>query len=71
MSTPPYHNLMVAVDNSECSGCAIDLAIDLAKTAGAKLTGNHVYPARLHDTRFKQLEPGLPQRYQHPDILLY
>jgi nucleotide-binding universal stress UspA family protein len=71
MSTPPYHNLMVAVDNSRWPGCAMDLAVDLARTAGAKLTGNHVYPARLHDTRFKQLKPGLPPRYQHPDILLY
>ncbi len=55
---------MVAVDNSECSRHAVDLSVELARALGARLTGNHVYAARLHDVRFRQLEPGLPDRYR-------
>ncbi|MBI3082544.1 MAG: universal stress protein, partial [Gemmatimonadetes bacterium] len=43
---------------------AIDLAIELGKEFGAHLVGNHVYAARLHDVRFRQLESGLPARFQ-------
>ncbi len=64
-----YKKLMVAVDNSECSGYAVDLALEIAKGTGASVTGNHVYAARLHDVRFRQLEPGLPDRYQEDSAL--
>jgi len=33
----------------------------------AGITGNHVYAARLHDVRFRQLETGLPAQFQTPD----
>jgi nucleotide-binding universal stress UspA family protein len=65
----PYRHIMVAVDNSECSDSATSLAIDLARKGGAKLTGVHVFAARLHDDRFRQMEPGLPERYQKEEIL--
>jgi nucleotide-binding universal stress UspA family protein len=65
----PYKRIMVAVDNSQCSDSATGLAIDLAAKGGAKLTGVHVYAARLHDDRFRQMEPGLPERYQKEEIL--
>jgi len=32
--------------------------------SGGRITGNHVYAARLHDVRFRQLETGLPARFQ-------
>src|SRR5258705_5713755 len=35
------------------------------KSAG-RITGNHVYAARLHDVRFRQLETGLPAQFQTP-----
>lgn len=60
---------MVAVDNSECSGFAADLAVEIARATGARLTGNHVYAARMHDVRFRQLEPGLPERYLQEESL--
>ena len=28
------------------------------------ITANHVYAARLHDVRFRQLETGLPAQFQ-------
>jgi nucleotide-binding universal stress UspA family protein len=31
------------------------------------MTANHVYAARLHDVRFRQLETGLPARFQTPE----
>jgi nucleotide-binding universal stress UspA family protein len=64
-----YDNIMVAVDNSECSRHAVDLSIEMARALGARLTGIHVYAARLHDARFRQLEPGLPDRYRAEDAL--
>src|SRR6266511_3444718 len=33
---------------------------------GGRITGNHVYAARLHDVRFRQLETGLPAQFQTP-----
>jgi nucleotide-binding universal stress UspA family protein len=64
-----YRSVMVAVDNSPCSGCAVDRAVELAVATGARLTGYHVYAATLHDTRFRQLEPGLPEGYR-PEAML-
>src|SRR2546422_3537670 len=36
----------------------------LCRRSGGCVTGNHVYAARLHDVRFRQLETGLPARFQ-------
>ncbi|MBI2159385.1 MAG: universal stress protein [Candidatus Rokubacteria bacterium] len=57
-------HICVPVDNSEHSNRAIDLAVELGRTCGAKLTGIHVYAARLHDYRFKQMEYTLPEEYK-------
>src|SRR2546425_6216754 len=39
----------------------------MCRKTGGRITGNHVYAARLHDVRFRQLETGLPARFQTPD----
>ncbi len=59
-----YKHIYVPVDNSEHSNRAIDLAVELGRAFGAKLTGCHVYAARLHDYRFKQMEYTLPEEYR-------
>src|SRR5437764_10928684 len=59
-----FKHIYVPVDNSEYSNRAIDLAVELGRTCGAKLTGMHVYAARLHDYRFKQMEYTLPEEYK-------
>jgi nucleotide-binding universal stress UspA family protein len=64
-----YKQVLVAVDNSTWSDHAVNLAIELARAGGGSLTGNHVYAARLHDLRFRQMEAGLPERYQDEEIL--
>lgn len=59
-----YKHIYVPVDNSDYSNRAIDLAIELGRAFGARLTGCHVYAARLHDYRFKQMEYTLPDEYR-------
>src|SRR3989441_9055890 len=64
-----YKHVYVPVDNSEHSNRAIDLAVELGKAFGGRLTGSHVYAARLHDYRFKQMEYTLPEEYKHESEL--
>src|SRR3989304_10445630 len=59
-----YKHIYVPVDNSDYSNRAIDLAVELGKVFGARLTGSHVYAARLHGYRFKQMEYTLPEEYK-------
>lgn len=42
---------------------AVDLGVKLAKEFGSKIVGSHVYAAKMHDKRFKQMEAGLPEEY--------
>ncbi len=62
-----YREIFVPVDNSQHSDWAVDRAMELAQKSGGRITGNHVYAARLHDVRFRQLETGLPARFQTPE----
>ena len=62
-----YREIFVPVDNSPHSDWAVDRAIELCRRADGRITGNHVYAARLHDVRFRQLETGLPARFQTPE----
>src|SRR5207237_5763212 len=64
-----YKHVYVPVDNSEHSNRAIDLAVELGRAFGARLTGSHVYAARLHDYRFKQMEYTLPDEYKDENEL--
>src|SRR6266545_2166741 len=64
---PVYREIFVPVDNSTHSDWAVDRAIELSRRSDGRLTSNHVYAARLHDVRFRQLETGLPARFQTPE----
>jgi len=59
-----YKTIYVPVDNSEHSNAAIEVAVALGKAFGADLVGSHVYAARMHDYRFRQMEYTLPPEYQ-------
>jgi nucleotide-binding universal stress UspA family protein len=63
----PYREVFVPVDNSPHSDWALDRAIEICRASGGRITGNHVYAARLHDVRFRQLETGLPAQFQTAD----
>ncbi|MEP6888767.1 MAG: universal stress protein [Nitrospirales bacterium] len=58
-----YKTIYIPVDNSDHSNMAVELGVSLAKTFGSKLVGSHVYAAKMHDKRFKQMEAGLPEEY--------
>jgi nucleotide-binding universal stress UspA family protein len=58
-----YKTIYIPVDNSDHSNSAVDVGVHLAKTFGSKIVGSHVYAAKMHDKRFKQMEAGLPEEY--------
>ena len=62
-----YREVFVPVDNSQQSDWAVDRAIELCQRSEGRITGNHLYAARLHDVRFRQLETGLPAQFQTAD----
>lgn len=51
-----YRSIYLPLDNSAHSLKGVDIAIALAGATGAALTGSHVYAAKLHDRRFRQME---------------
>jgi nucleotide-binding universal stress UspA family protein len=59
-----YRHIYAPCDNSDHSTAGIRLAVTLAARTGARVTGCHVYAARMHDVRFKQMEYTLPDEYQ-------
>ena len=59
-----YRQIYLPLDNSDHSNAAAEVAIRLARASGAEVVGSHVYAARLHDYRFKQMEYTLPAEYQ-------
>ena len=64
-----YRNILNALDSSDHSNRALSDAVSLATLSGARLTGTHVYAARLHDVRFRQMEGGLPEQFRQEQEL--
>ncbi len=65
-----YTSIYLPLDNSAHSLAGVDLAIALAQQTGAALAGSHVYAAKLHDRRFRQMEGGLPEAYRKEEKLV-
>lgn len=65
-----YRSIYLPLDNSAHSLRGVDIAIEMAKQTGAQLTGSHVYAAKLHDRRFRQMEGGLPEQYKKEEKLV-
>ncbi|HHL39071.1 MAG TPA: hypothetical protein ENJ37_01055 [Deltaproteobacteria bacterium] len=64
-----YEKILVCLDNSEDACAGVDVALAIAEKTAARVTGCHVYAARLHDERFRQMESGLPEKYQNEEEL--
>ncbi len=64
-----YKRILVPVDNSPHSHAAVQSAVSIAAALGSTVIGFHVYAASLHEGRFRQMESGLPERYQQPEEL--
>jgi len=59
-----YNSIHVPLDNSDHSNAAMKLGVELGEAFDARLVGSHVYAAKLHDVRFKQMEFTLPEEYK-------
>lgn len=64
-----FKNIVVLLDNSDYSLWSLDRSMELAKEFQSTLVGSHAYAAKLHEVRFTQMEPGLPEKYQKPEEL--
>ena len=66
---PSYASILLAVDSSDHSNQGIHEAVALASLFGSELTATHVYAAKLHDMRFRQMEGGLPEQFREEQEL--
>lgn len=66
-----YRKIYVPLDNSEHAAACIEAALSLAGAYDAELIGSHVYAARMHERRFRQMEATLPEEYLQDDTLEY
>ena len=70
LATRLYQRILVALDSSDHANAAMQNATDLAVLADdSVITGSHVYAARLHDMRFRQMEGGLPEQFRQEQEL--
>ncbi len=58
-----YKKILVPLDNSPYAEGSSTAAVSLASAFGAEIVGSHVYAARMHERRFRQLEATLPEEY--------
>jgi nucleotide-binding universal stress UspA family protein len=66
---PAYRNILLAVDSSDHANRATLEAVGLASLWHSTLTAAHVYAAKLHDLRFRQMEGGLPEQFREEQEL--
>ncbi len=64
-----YTSILIGVDASDHSDRGVKDALDLAEIWQSKVSGAHVYAAKMHDQRFKQMEGGLPDKYKEEQEL--
>ena len=59
-----YKRVLIGLDGSDCSQSGGKIAISLASKLDAELIASHVYSSELHAQRFRDMEEGLPEKYQ-------
>ena len=65
-----HQRILVALDSSDHANAAMRCAAELAVLADdSAITGSHVYAAKLHDLRFRQMEGGLPEQFKQEQEL--
>ncbi len=69
MPAPAYKSILLAVDSSDQANNGIAEAAAIASLSNAKVTATHVYAAKLHDQRFRQMEGGLPEQFREEQEL--
>ena len=58
-----YKTIYVPLDNSDYSNQAMRAGLELGRRFESRMVGCHVYAAKMHDYRFKQMEYTLPDEY--------
>jgi nucleotide-binding universal stress UspA family protein len=66
-----FRDILVPVDHSQYSTWAMGVALQIARIFRSTIVGSHVYAAKLHDRRFRDMEAGLPEEYQAPSTLAH
>ena len=66
---PGYRHILLAADSSDHANHGASEALALAQVWGARVTGAHVYAAKMHDMRFRQMEGGLPEQFREEQEL--
>ncbi len=66
---PEYRSVLLAADASDHSDQGVRMAVTLGTPWQSTITGAHVYAAKLHDVRFRQMEGGLPEQYKEESEL--
>lgn len=66
---PRYRDILLAVDSSDHANRGVEDGIALGSLWGSRMTAVHVFAARLHDLRFRQMEGGLPERFREEQEL--
>jgi nucleotide-binding universal stress UspA family protein len=66
---PQYSEILLAVDSSDHSNRGVEDGIALAKLWDSRITATHVYAAKMHDARFRQMEGGLPEQFREEQEL--
>jgi nucleotide-binding universal stress UspA family protein len=59
-----YSRILVALDGSKYSRWGGDIALSLARKTGSEIVASHIYDAGIHSSRFREMEPALPPRYE-------
>jgi len=66
---PRYREILLAVDSSDHANRGVEDGVALAKLWNARVTAAHVYAAKMHDLRFRQMEGGLPEQFREEQEL--
>ena len=66
---PEYLSILLAADSSDHANQGTLDAVSMAKIWDARITASHVYAAKMHDMRFRQMEGGLPEQFRQEDEL--
>jgi nucleotide-binding universal stress UspA family protein len=66
---PGYRHILLAADSSDHANQGTREAVALARLWGAEMTAAHVYAAKMHDLRFRQMEGGLPEQFRQEQEL--
>lgn len=64
-----YRKILFCLDNSDYANSGVEAGLRIAEASRSTVAGCHVYAARLHSERFKEMEGGLPTEYKAEEKL--